>query len=68
MNHIKNAGYQAMVYSSSQLFETVFEINYLHDFDFWVADYSYAPTSAITSVSGNIQMLEVLMVSQQTLI
>ena len=43
MNHIKNAGYQAMVYSSSQLFETVFEMNYLHDFDFWVADYSYAP-------------------------
>ena len=43
MNHIKNAGYQAMVYSSSQLFETVFEMNYLHDYDFWVADYSYAP-------------------------
>ena len=43
MNHIKNAGYQAMVYSSSQLFETVFEINYLHDYDFWVADYSSAP-------------------------
>ena len=43
MNHIKNAGYQAMVYSSSQLFETVFDINYLHDYDFWVADYSSAP-------------------------
>lgn len=43
MNHIKNAGYQAMVYSSSQLFETVFEINYLHDYDFWVADYASAP-------------------------
>ena len=43
MNHIKNAGYQAMVYSSSQLFGTVFEINYLHDYDFWVADYSSAP-------------------------
>lgn len=43
MNHIKNAGYQAMVYSSSQLFETVFDINYLHDYDFWVADYSSVP-------------------------
>ena len=43
MNHIKNAGYQAMVYSRSQLFGTVFEINYLHDYDFWVADYSSAP-------------------------
>ena len=43
MNHIKNAGYQAMVYSSSQLFETVFDINYLHDYDFWVADYFSAP-------------------------
>ena len=43
MNHIKNAGYQAMVYSSSQLSETVFDINYLHDYDFWVADYSSVP-------------------------
>ena len=69
MNHIKNAGYQAMVYSSSQLFETVFEINYLHDYEFWVADYSYAPNfnyhfniwqytdaGSINGISTNVDM------------
>ena len=69
MNHIKNAGYQAMVYSSSQLFETVFDMNYLHDFDFWVADYSYTPdfsyhfsiwqytdAGSINGISTNVDM------------
>ena len=69
MNHIKNAGYQAMVYSSSQLFETVFDMNYLHDFDFWVADYSYTPNfsyhfsiwqytdaGSINGISTNVDM------------
>ena len=69
MNHIKNAGYQAMVYSSSQLFETVFEMNYLHDYDFWVAEYSYAPnfsyhfsiwqytdSGSVNGISTNVDM------------
>ena len=69
MNHIKNAGYQAMVYSSSQLFETVFDMNYLHVFDFWVADYSYTPNfsyhfsiwqytdaGSINGISTNVDM------------
>ena len=69
LNHIKNAGYQAMVYSSSQLFETVFEMNYLHDYDFLVAEYSYAPnfsyhfsiwqytdSGSINGISTNVDM------------
>ena len=69
MNHIKNAGYQAMVYSSSQLFETVFDINYLHDYDFWVADYSsvsnfnyhfsiwqYTDAGTVDGISTNVDM------------
>ena len=69
MNHIKNAGYQVMVYSSSQLFETVFEMNYLHDYDFWVAEYSYAPnfsyhfsiwqytdSGSVNGISTNVDM------------
>ena len=69
MNHIKNAGYQAMVYSSSQLFETVFDINYLHDYDFWVADYfsvpnfnyhfsiwQYTDAGTVDGISTNVDM------------
>lgn len=46
LNHIKNAGYPAMIYSSSQLFPRLFNLNYLHDYEFWVAEYGNYPNFA----------------------
>ena len=43
LHHIQNAGYDAMIYNSSLLFDRIFMNEYLQEFDYWVADYNYAP-------------------------
>ncbi len=43
LHRIRNAGYQPMIYNSSLLFAELFDIEYLQEFDTWVADYSSAP-------------------------
>ena len=43
LHRVRNAGYTPMVYNSSLLFAELFDIEYLQEFDIWVADYSSAP-------------------------
>lgn len=43
LHHLQNAGYDVMVYNSSQLFDVIFMAEYLQEFDIWVADYNAWP-------------------------
>lgn len=43
LHRIANAGYTPMIYNSSLLYAELFEIEYLQEFEIWVADYSNAP-------------------------
>ena len=43
LNCIRDAGYTPMIYNSSKLFEKYFDLDYLQDYEFWVADYDDHP-------------------------
>ena len=43
MRHIRNSGYDAMIYNSSRLYEQMYIIEYLQEFQIWVADYTGRP-------------------------
>lgn len=39
MNRIQDAGYESMIYASSQQMNAIFDLNYLQDYSFWIAEY-----------------------------
>lgn len=70
MNRIEDAGYQAMIYASSQQMNTVFNLSYLQDYTFWIAEYEaawpdyayaftmwqYSSTGELTGINENVDM------------
>lgn len=67
---IRNAGYTPMVYNSTNLFEKLYNINYLQEFDTWVAEYDadypsypytfsiwqYSSTGTVDGIEGGTDM------------
>ncbi len=43
LRRIEDAGYTPMIYNSSQLYDELFDLDYLQDYRFWVADYDSYP-------------------------
>ena len=43
LHRIQNAGYRAMIYNSTLLFDELFETEYLQEFETWVAEYYERP-------------------------
>lgn len=70
MNRVREAGYQPMIYGSTGLMESLFDLQYLQDYPFWVAEYDssiphyvyefdywqYTSTATLPGISTNVDM------------